>query len=299
MELRHLRYFVAVAEELQFSRAALRLHVAQPALSQQIQQLERELGVQLLARTKRRVALTDPGAAFLQEARRTLAASDTAVRLARRAAAGETGRLRVGYVDLATWLSFPAILRAYRERFPEVEVTLTELHREPQREALLRGELDVGFFSLKPNEAGLLGECVAVDPLVAALPHGHPSAGKARVPLRALAEEPWVLFPRELRTNYVELVLGYCGAAGFVPRVVQEASQLHTLVGLVSAGVGVSLLPASVVAAPRAGVSCRPLSGTQPRLTLEVIWPEGTRSPAAASFVAVAREVAAGRGRRT
>ncbi|HEV8150632.1 MAG TPA: LysR family transcriptional regulator [Gemmatimonadales bacterium] len=288
-----MRYFVAVAEELHFGRAALRLHVAQPALSQQIQQLERELGVLLLARTKRRVALTDAGSVFLAEARRTLAAADAAVRVARRAAAGETGRLRIGYVDLATWLSFPAILRAYRERFPAVEVTLTELHREPQREALLSGELDVGFFSLKENEAGLTGARVASDPLVAALPAGHRLAAKARVTLRELAEEPWVLFPRELKTNYVELVLGCCRAAGFVPRIVQEASQLHTLAGLVSAGVGVSLLPASVAAAERVGVSCRPLAGAIPRLSMEVIWPEGDLSPAATRFVAIAREISA------
>jgi DNA-binding transcriptional LysR family regulator len=291
MELRQLRYFVAVAEELHFGRAARRVLVAQPALSQQIRQLERELGVTLLARTKRRVALTDPGRAFLAEARRTLAAAEAAARAARRAAAGETGRLRVGYVDLATWLVLPRILRAYRERYPDVDLTLTELHRQPQREALARGDLDVGFFSLRAADTEFRGEQVALDPLMAALPEGHALAARPDVPLVALAAEPWVLFPRELKTQFGELILVSCAAAGFVPRVVQEASQLHTLASLVSAGIGVTLLPASTARAPRAGVVFRPLAGEVPVLPLHVVWREGDLSPTGRQFVAVAREV--------
>lgn len=295
MELRHLRYFVAVAEELHFGRAALRVRVAQPAISQQIQQLEREVGVLLLSRTKRRVALTEPGAAFLVEARRTLAAADAAVAMARRASAGQVGRLRVGYVDWATWLLFPAILRAYRQRYPAVAVTLTELHHEPQREALARGDLDVGLFSLQPHDRGVEGERVAEDPLVVALPQGHPLAARVRVPIAALREEAWVLFPRDLRTHFLELILDTCRAAGFVPRVAQEASQLHTVSGLVSAGVGVTLLPSSVARGRRAGVAFRRMAGRSPRLPLDVVWRAGDRSPAAARFVEIAREVA-GRG---
>jgi DNA-binding transcriptional LysR family regulator len=291
VELRHLRYFVAVAEELHFSRAAARLHVAQPALSQQIRQLERELGLPLLTRTKRRVALTEPGRAFLAEARRTLSDAEGAVRAARRAAAGETGRLRVGYVDLATWAIFPTVVRAFRERFPAVDMTLSELHREPQREALLRGELDVGFFTLLPRNHGLAGQRVALDPLMVALPEGHPSTAHARVSLTALAAEPWVLFPRELKTHYMELVLEACDAAGFTPRVVQEASQLHTLAGLVGAGVGVALLPGAMATAPRAGVVFRPLAGQAPALPLHVVWRQGEVSATVAQFVAVTRDL--------
>ena len=292
MELRHLRYFVALAEELHFGRAATRLHVAQPALSQQLQQLERELGVTLLARTKRRVALSEPGRAFLAEARRTLSAASVAARAARRAAAGEVGSLRLGYVDLATWLNFPAILRTFRQRFPEIDVSLTELHRESQREALLREELDVGFFALAERDQGLTGFPVARDPLFVALPAEHALAARSTIPLEILAEESWVLFPRELRTVYVELVLAACRQAGFVPRIAQEASQVHTLAGLVSAGVGLTLLPSAMAAAPRAGVVHRPLAGTVPELLLHVIWRQGDLSPPAARFVAVARELA-------
>ena len=298
MELRHVRYFVAVAEELHFGRAALRLNIVQPALSQQIQHLERELGVMLLARTKRRVALTEPGRAFLAEARRTLANADSAVRAARSAAAGEVGRLRVGYVDLTTWSILPAVLRTYRQRFPKVQLALVELHREPQRDALLRGDLDVGFFSLRENEGPFAGARVVDDPLVVALPATHALARRRRVPLAALAEIPWVLFPRELKTLYVELVLSACVTSGFVPRVVQEASQMHTLCALVSAGFGVSLLPSAVAHASPADIAFRPLTGRSPRLPLDVVWREGDLSPAGTQFVDVAREVSRSSQRR-
>jgi DNA-binding transcriptional LysR family regulator len=288
MELRHLRYFVAVAEELHFGRAGQRLHLAQPALSQQIKQLEQELGVLLLFRTKRSVALTEPGRAFLTEARRTLESADQAVRAARRASRGEIGTLRVGYVDLATWLGFPAILRQFRQRFPSVDVTLVELHREPQREALVRGDLDVGFFTLSGRDNGLAGVPIASEPLVVALPADHPRTADPRLALADLAEENWVLFPRDLRTVYVELILSHCRTAGFVPRIVQEASQLHALAGLVSAGVGITMLPRAMAAAPRQGVVYRPLEDA-PVLPLHLVWPERNQSPAAIQFVEVAR----------
>jgi DNA-binding transcriptional LysR family regulator len=291
MELRHLRYFVATAEELHFGRAARRVNVVQPALSQQIRQLERELGVALLTRTRRHVSLTESGRVFLTEARRTLADAERARSAAHRAAAGEVGRLRLGYVDLATWHVLPAILRRHRRRFPGVELTLTELHREPLREALLRGDLDVGFFSLREGD-GLEGQRVIDDPLVVALPIGHPLATKRRVPLAALADEPWVLFPRELKSSYVELVLAACVGARFVPRVVQEANQFHTLRALVQAGFGVSLLPSAVVRSRGSGIAVRALRGRAPRLRLDVVWRPENLSPAATQFVTVAREQA-------
>jgi DNA-binding transcriptional LysR family regulator len=284
MELRHLRYFVAVAEELHFGRAAARLHVAQPALSQQIKHLEEELKVRLLERTKRRVALTEPGRAFLAEARRTLANAQSAVEVARRAARGEVGRLRVGYVDLAMWGALPGLLRRFTEAFPSVELALTELHREPQRQALLRGDLDVGFLTLREGDAELEGRLVSADPLVVALPEHHPLARRRRVPLAELAGEPWVTFPRELKTLYLDLTFATCAAAGFIPRVVQETAQLHSLTSLVSAGIGVTLVPSIVAEAARAGVAFRPLVGEAPTLPFHMVWPAGTLPPTARAF---------------
>jgi DNA-binding transcriptional LysR family regulator len=194
-------------------------------------------------------------------------------------------------VDLATWSALPAILRAYCTAHPEVDLRLTELHTEPQRHALLRGDLDVGFFSLRPREDSFEGLAVAEDRLVAAVPEGHVVARRARVPLAALAKAPWVLFPSELRTQYLELTLAACSAAGFVPSVVQEARQLHTLTALVSAGIGVTLVPGAVAAAARAGVAFRPLATAAPRLALHVAWRSGHLPPTAERFVEVARNV--------
>lgn len=294
MELRHFRYFVAVAEELHFGRAARRLNVVQPALSQQVKQLEQLLGVVLLARTKRRVALTEAGRAFLLEARRTLFNAEQSVLAARSAAAGDVGRLRVGYVDLATWSVLPGVLRTYRRRFPRVELVLTELHREPQREALLRGDLDVGFFSLTSPHDGLTGARMVDDRLVVALPRHHRLARYRRIRIDQLRNEPWVLYPRHMKTMYVELVLSACAAARFAPRVVQEASQMHTLRALVSAGFGVTLLPGAVATPSSREIAIRTLAGAaSPRLPLDVIWREGDLSPAGTQFVAVARSVTA------
>lgn len=285
MELRHLRYFVAVAGELHFGRAARQLRVAQPALSQQIQRLEYELGVLLLERTRRRVALTAAGQAFLEEARRVLADADTAVRAARRASRGETGRLRVGFVDLAMWGALPTILRRHAERFPGVELQLTELHREPQRQALLRGVLDIGFLTWRTGDTELDGVEVSSDPLVVALPEQHRLARLRRIPVARLADEPWVSFPRELKTLYLDLTFATCAAAGFVPRVVQETAQLHSLTALVSAGLGVALVPSVVARAARAGVAFRPLAGPAPRLPFHAVWPAGRLTPAAEGLV--------------
>jgi len=292
MELRHLRYFIAVAEELHFGRAARRLNLVQPALSQQIRQLEQLLGVPLLARTKRRVSLTEPGRAFLHEARRTLANADQATLAARSAARGEMGHLRVGYVDLATWSVLPNVLRTFRRKFPDVHLVLTELHREPQREALLRGDLDVGFFSLREPDGTLVGARVIDDELVVALPREHEAARRERVALAQLKSDAWVLYPRDMKTSYVELVLSTCAAAGFVPRVVQEASQMHTLRALVSAGFGVTLLPHAVASEATRDVAYRKLTCRAPSLPLDVIWRANDLSPAGERFVDVAREVA-------
>ncbi|MEJ2215197.1 MAG: LysR substrate-binding domain-containing protein [Gemmatimonadota bacterium] len=296
MELRHLRYFVAVAEELHFGRAARRLHIVQPALSQQIQKLERELGVVLLNRSKRRVSLTEPGRAFLEEARRALSDAEGAMAAARWAAAGKTGRLRVGYVDLAIFLVFPDILRRYRERYPDVQLDTVELSRREQREALDRGGLDVGFYAHREGEGDFSTERVAEDPMIAVLPEDHPVARRDRIPLEALAKEPWVLFPTHFRSRYLELVLEACAAAGFTPRVEQEAGQMNTLAVLVGAGLGVTLLPSSVARLSRANIAVRPLIDPTPVLPQDIIWRRDDLSPAASNFVAIAREVRDERG---
>ncbi|HUF50761.1 MAG TPA: LysR family substrate-binding domain-containing protein [Longimicrobiales bacterium] len=168
----------------------------------------------------------------------------------------------------------------------------SEAHREPQREALARGELDLGLFTLRAGDGDFEGVRLAADALVAVLPSAHLLAPRKRVDLAALEAEPWVLFPVELRTEYVRLVIEACAARGFMPRVVQEASQLHTLVALVSAGLGVTLIPRSVAAVPRHGVVVRPLAHAAPALPLHVVWRRDALNAAGAGFVAVARALA-------
>jgi DNA-binding transcriptional LysR family regulator len=290
MELRHLRYFVAVAEELHFGRGAARLRVAQPALSQQIKQLERELGVELLARTKRRVALTEPGRLFLPEARRTLAQAAAAVDVARRAAAGEVGRLRIGYVDAALWGILPTILGAFRERHPAVRLALQERLPAQQAAALRQGVIDVGIAPPPRSPTGIDTMPVSEERVVLALPATHPLAAEPEVALTELAHEPWVLVPGRTPSRLRELVLATCASAGFTPRVAQEAKQLDALVALVSAGLGVTLVPHAAGRVPRAGVVYRPLRGVDVRFPLVAAWMRGDPPPTVQSFLAVLRQ---------
>ncbi|MGD8288113.1 MAG: LysR substrate-binding domain-containing protein [Gemmatimonadota bacterium] len=290
MELRHLRYFVAVAEELHFGRAAERLHVVQSAVSQQIKKLEREVGVELLARTKRRVSLTEAGRTFLDEARRTLDHADSAIRTARRAEAGQVGRLRVGFVDLSIYLGLPELLRRFRESCPDVDLIMTDMAHNDQEEALLHGELDIGCFASLEGNRELHSFEFASEPLVAALPGSHRAASRDTVSLADLREDPWVLFPRRWRTGYQKRVLEACAAEGFVPHVAQEAGPLHTLAALVGAGFGVALLPPSVPAPPDGHVVMRPLEGEAPLMPQHLVW--GSRlSPTAARLLSIAEEL--------
>ena len=296
MELRHLRYFVAVAEELHFGRAAARLRVAQPALSQQIKQLEQELGVVLLARTKRRVSLTEPGRVFLPEARRTLAQAAGAAELARQAAAGQAGRLRIGYVDSALWGVLPAVLGAYREVHPMVRLTLLERLPAQQVAGLRAGDLDVCVGP--PPPPGTLGVFetapVSDDGILLALPAAHRLASRETIELADLAEEPWVLVSSRTPSRLRDMAVSACAAAGFTPRVAQEARQLDALVALVSAGLGVTFVPTTALRMPRPGVVLRPIRGLDIRFLLVAIWRRGEAPATVRSFLEVIGGVVGG-----
>jgi len=261
MELRHLRYAVAVADELHFARAAARLHIAQPPLSQQIRSLEDELGVRLFDRTSRRVGLTAAGAAFIAEARRTLASAERAVEAARRAARGETGRLAIGYVSSASYDLLPAVLRAFQRRAPDVTLVLEEMNSNEQSRGVFAGTLDLGFVRRPPPiERGLAGTVVRREPVVVAVPRGHAVAAHRAVRLRQLASEPFILFPARPRPSWADAALDLCRGAGFEPRVVQEAVEMVSALSLVAAGIGIALVPGAVRAVRRPGVVFRPLT---------------------------------------
>ncbi len=289
MELRQLRYFVAVAEELHFRRAAARLHISQPPLSQQIASLEDELGVRLLERTRRRVELTPAGEAFLRDARATLAELDVAVSTARAIDAGQEGVLRIGFVGSALLSIVPATVQRFRRTRPGLELELRERSTVEGLRAVSTGLVDVGLVR-PPIEADetLHTEVVMRERTVAALPEGHPLAALRRVPLRRLAAEPLVLFPRRQAPGYHDLLIGRLAATGVTPQVAQYAPEMMTIIGLVAAGIGVSPVPASVAHLAIDGVTYRPLSGA-PDTELVAVTRSAEHSPLVAAFLSEAR----------
>ncbi len=289
MELRHLRYFVAVAEELHFGRAAERLFIAQPPLSQQIQQLEREIGVTLFERTSRRVQLTPAGEVFLRDARQILSGVTDAVQGAKRAARGETGWLGIGFAASATYDLLPSVLHDFREQFPAIELSLAEQNAAEQSAALHGRSIHVGFARPAIEDAAFVVDAVLKEPFVVALPEAHPLASQASLSLGALAEEPFISFPEQPRPSYAEVVRQACEVAGFIPRVVQEVREMQTAISLVVAGLGIALLPASVENLHRTGLALQPLTEPAPRTELAVLSRRDDPSPVLENFLAIVR----------
>ncbi|MFD7159562.1 LysR substrate-binding domain-containing protein [Kribbella sp. NPDC059898] len=268
MELRHLRYFVAVAEERHFGRAAARLHIAQPPLSQQIRQLEAELGVQLLRRTTRRVELTAAGEAYLDRARQIVAAVSSAAGEAQRVAAGLQGRLVIGCVGSATYSLLPQLVRTLREELPDVEVSVQgEMLAPDQAGALLAGRIDLGLLRRPVDEDALRVRTLRTDRLIVAVPDGHRLAGRARLRLRDLAGEDFVIHAGGGRSVMHDAVQARCREAGFEPRVRHEVAETSTLVTFVAAGLGVAVVPEPTAELMVPGVAYRPLTG---RATVEL-----------------------------
>ena len=296
MELRLLRYFTVVAEELHFSRAAARLNMAQPPLSQQIRRLEEELGVQLLARSKRHVELTEPGRLFLDSAREILAQVDRAVTEVQRAARGEVGHITIGLVSSASYEDIlPRVLRAYRERHPSVAITLQEMSSGEQLAALREGRIQVGFLRPPIQGLGITTLTVLREPLVAVLPAEHPLAARRRIALSALANDPFIMIPPSHGLGILDLVMGACLKAGFVPRIAQEAKEIQTVVGFVAAGFGVSLLPETVRRLTHSGVVYVPLAAPRVLIEIAAAHRSGDASPLLRAFLAILRETILGR----
>ena len=280
MELRHLRYFVAVAEECHFGRAAARLHIAQPPLSQQIKQLESELGVVLLQRSTRKVELTPAGERYLERARDILAAVDTAGGEAGRIAAGLVGRLAIGFTGSATYDLLPSLTRALRSDLPGIELDLRgEMLTPVQVECLVAGSLDMGFLRPPVTHPDIEVRILRREPLIAALPEAHPLAGRPQVRLADLRDDPFVSYPGQHRSVVYEAFLEACQQAGFAPSQVVHVGETSTLVAFVAAGLGVALVPASVQHLQVTGVRYLPLAGTTREVALALATRAGDRSP--------------------
>ncbi|MBI3963995.1 MAG: LysR family transcriptional regulator [Chloroflexi bacterium] len=291
VDLQHLRCFVAVAEELHFRAAAGRLHTAQPHVSRQIRQLESALGVSLFHRTRRRVQLTDCGHALLGEARAILAQVEEAIRAVQRVGRGEIGSLAIGYIGAATHELLPLLLREFRGRHPDVELVLHELSTLQQVQALREGRIQVGFARPPIEDQSLYSTCLGRDRLVVALPEEHRFADQPVVSLWALVDESFITTPRDSLPGLCGLLMKACEQAGFVPKVVQSVVEIHTIISLVAAGIGVALVPASVQKLARAGVVYRALDH-EPAPTIEVllVWRRNDSSPVLRAFIEIVRE---------
>ena len=288
MELRHLRYFVTLAEELHFGRAAERLHIAQPPLSQQIRQLETELGFELFHRTKRKVQLTEAGQVFLDEVQQIFKQLEQAIQVGRQTSRGEMGQLVVGFVSSAPYNILPKILRTFRSSVPEVRLELHELTTNEQFRWLRESRIDVGFVR-PPIEDTFNFETIFQESLVVALPDTHLLANNSNVSLRSLKNEPFILFPRLLAPGLYDLIISLCQQAGFSPNVTQEAIQMQTIVSLVAGGLGIAIVPESLQNLQRTGVVYKIIQEPTPKTAIAIIWRQNDTSATVQKFLEIAR----------
>ncbi|MEU8674615.1 LysR family transcriptional regulator [Streptomyces sp. NPDC048560] len=291
MELRHLTAFVAVAEELHFSRAAKRLQMAQPPLSQQIRQLEKQLGVQLFVRNTRSVRLTSAGESFLGPVRTVLDDLDTAVRAAKAAGRGEYGRVTIGFAGASSHETLPRLTRAVRAAHPGLELVMTgQTYANVALSRVADGSLDLGFVRLPVTRPGVSYRVIDEEELICALPSDHRLAQLDSVPLAVLADEPFVSFPANTGSTVRDAMTEACEASGFTPRVVQEAPDSYTIMALVAAGVGVTLTVTSCMHIQQNGLVYRPLAGPPIRRQAALAWRQDNPSAALRAVLAVAEE---------
>ncbi|NYH79991.1 DNA-binding transcriptional LysR family regulator [Actinopolyspora biskrensis] len=287
MELRHLRYFVTIAEEQSLTRAAARLHMAQPPLSAQLRKLEAELGTTLVQRTARGAQLTEPGRVLLEEARRILHEVDQAARMTREVGSGLVGRLALGFIPSASNAVLPPILRQFKAEYPDVTLHLQEMRPNEIVDRLHDRRIDAGLFYLPFEDPALHVRSVAEESLVLAVPATHRLARRERVELAEVAEEPFILPARHGNMpGLYAIVVDACERAGFSPRVVQrDVWLMQTIVGLVAGGMGVSVVPDSVRRLQRAGAAFLPLSDVSEQAQTAIAWRGGTAQPVLGSFL--------------
>jgi len=291
MELRHLRYFVTLAEELHFRRAAERLHIAQPPLSQQIRQLETELGFSLFYRTKRSVQLTEAGIVFLVEAQRILTQLTLAIQVGRQVSRGEIGQLVIGFVSSTAYNVLPPILRTFRSHFPNVKLGLQELTTDQQVQWLREKRIDIGLFRPPIEDDGFSVEPIFEEALMVALPETHALAHQSEVSLRSLAHESFMMIPRNVAPGLYDPIISSCQQAGFSPIVAQEAIQMQTIVSLVAAEIGVAIVPASLQQLQRPGIVYKEIAESTPKVTIAMIWRSQDSSAIVQRFLEVVRQI--------
>ncbi len=292
IELRHLRYFTAVAEELHFGRAALRLYLAQPALSQQIKRLEEIVGAPLFLRTSRSVVLTSAGEVLLERARRTLRNVRLDMEEARSIGRGESGFLNVGFIGSGMLSALPPVLQRYRAAYPGVQLHLHESFTSRVIAGLIGGTLDAGFLRDSDPHSELVTETLFSEPFVAVLPADHPRAHQLSIAATALRNEPFVFYAKSAGALAWDKPLSLCGEAGFRPRIVQEASNWMSIMQLIAVGFGVSIAPACVATVVPQGVVSLPLRGATEVSYVELAYRKEEHRPIVSAFAAIARSIA-------
>lgn len=292
MDLRSVRCFLRVADTLHFGRAAEELHLSQPALSQRIRTLERDVGATLLDRDRRGVRLTPAGLAFLQPAQAAIAHGDKAVDLARRAAGGSLGRLRLGFTVIASYTWLPRAVQRFRGAYPGVTVDLTEMNSPATEAALAGGDIDIGVLHPPLARSELTARSLPAEPLVLALPAGHRLADTDLIAFADLAGEPLLAAPRSVGPVLFDNLVGCFRAAGVEPLIAQEVTPVTTLAGLVAAGAGIGFVTAGVARATRPGVVFRDVAGA-PEVPMAAAWLGSDPGPTASRFLGVVETVLA------
>lgn len=292
MEIRQLRYFVAVAEERSFSRAAERLHISQPPLSTQIMMLEKELGTRLFDRSNRGVTLTAAGSVFYEEMRAVLVRLEQAKTRTRQAGQGHVGTLSIGFVSIADYGILPPALKEFRAQFPAVEVQLHELTTDVQIREIRAGRLDLGIALGPIQETDLVFEAVLHEELVLAVPTRHRlTKAKSALDLRAFSKESFIVPPRDIAPGLYDLIISRCSSSGFVPRITQHARQMQTVISLVAAGMGVALVPSSMQNLKRAGVDYRRLRGARASIEIGILRSLSSNNPLQDNFRAMLKRI--------
>jgi DNA-binding transcriptional LysR family regulator len=290
MELRHLRYFVIVAEELHFGRAADRLQLSQPALSKQIVSLEQELGVQLLTRTKRTVQLTPAGQAFFEQAQQLLRQAEAAIQLTQRCDRGEIGELTIGFTETAVHTILPQLVREFRQNYPTVEVNLLGLATEAQVAALNQNKIDLAFLHPPIDARGIELHPILTETFLAVLPQQHPLLQYDRIPLKAFANEPLIIHPRTEGPILYDGFVQVCQEAGFQPKIVKESLSLQTRVCLVATGMGITFVSSQLQFLVGHNVVCRPLEDCPIHLKFAAAWRQNASNPTLRAFIKVLQE---------
>ncbi|WP_168405600.1 DNA-binding transcriptional regulator HcaR [Acinetobacter indicus] len=285
MELRHLRYFITVAEELNFSKAALKLYTAQPSLSQQIKDLEEDVGVKLLHRTKRKVELTEEGAVFLEQARLTLAQADKAVAMARQVSQAKQQMLRIGFVPVAEMKIFPYVLPNLRVQNPDLKIELLSMNNNDQMKAIKKGELDITFTRHNFNSDEIESQFVLHEPLIFILPKDHPLAKYERIPVKALNGIDFIIPAAEQSQNLHDMILNFAKTNGIEFNIVQKADNILFNINSIGMGLGCTILPGYIAPLTMNNTIIRPLDIELPYLDLYVSYRKNSNSPSVDKFM--------------